>query len=222
MGLKFEDGFLIRKCYKCRQEIRIDRENSCRSVSYEGKAYCHDCFQKQMERGAKKGQYAEKWRFVAQNFDRIQKQTDESIKVIWQKDDIYRYIIETYELTNFPAMIFQRLDEIHDGTYKGLVRPIPLDEFFEMWKDYRSELDRIAQGKDLCGSDRVLWDIAVVAQRYDKWKSVKKKERINRQEEIKTAKENTKNIDYNSLYKEEKPEKEFDTSDINALLDAIF
>ena len=119
----------------------------------------------------------------------------------WQsnklKDEFWAYIQDVYNISMIPTYTFIKMDSINKGTFKGLNKPIPLEDLFNMFKSKREVLDKIhgsnmSKGKDMDNLGRFNYDTAVLLGQYDKYIKWKEKQSSTKSEEI--SKENVKKI----------------------------
>ena len=167
------------------------------------------------------------WREALDDLDRIESETKSSIQKTYLRDDIFNYMLKMYDVTFIPSKIFTKLAAIDDGTYVGLGRAIPLQEFFAMWKDYQTNLDEAARqyvhrnNKTLDGPNRINYDIAILVGKYDTWKAKKKAAQVEMEQQIQKEKERQAKIKAKRNYR--LPSKRAEKSpEMDELLDDIF
>ena len=94
------------------------------------------------------------------------------------KKQLIDFISTTYNIIDFPTYFYIKINEVITGTRKGLMRPIPVEDLFDMWKRSMPKLEKInaqnlAVGKNIQGLNRIYYDIGVLVGEYDsylKWK----------------------------------------------------
>ena len=227
MGIQIVGGLIHRKCDECKRTLVIDRNNSTNCILFDGKAFCYNCFIKSCTRKAVNPRAKKVWREALEDLDRIESETKSSIQKTYLRDDIFNYMLKMYDVTFIPSKIFTKLAAIDDGTYVGLGRAIPLQEFFAMWKDYQTNLDETARqyahrnNKTLDWPNRINYDIAILVGKYDTWKAKKKAAQVEMEQQIQKEKERQAKIKAKRNYRLPSKRKE-KSPEMDELLDDIF
>lgn len=126
---------LIRHCASCGREIQVSLPYSFQYVYYQKKWYCTDCFTARTTPRILNGDWFNKTKsFVLQEVS---------------KDDLYNYFIKHYKMCSVPKYIFKRLDEIYNGTYKGLAQPIPPHELLDIIERKENKIDAWIRQKNI-------------------------------------------------------------------------
>lgn len=123
------------------------------------------------------------------------------------------FIADTYQIVNFPQYFFVKINEVLNGTRKGLRVAIPPDHLLDMWKRRMPKLDKIhvqtvTMGKDIQGIGRVYYDLGVLVGEYEsylKWKQQQQEvEKSKVGEQLYTQVRLTQHVQPKSKPKEEK------------------
>ena len=84
-----------------------------------------------------------------------------------------------------------KLNEIYNGTFKGLAYPIGPVELSEEWQYYWSELCAIRRNKGITGEPAINYDLTVLLSRNAEYRKTKEKERVAREVREQQKKEET-------------------------------
>lgn len=220
-----------RKCQKCKNKIFFDVDDFSQVIRFEKSFYHYDCFIDLCNTKIKKSNANSKWSKALDSIEKIKKETDDFIKGITgsSKDKLYRFILESYNVTTVSAYIFQRLQGLYDGTYIGTSRAIPPEDLLDMWKQKMQSgyLDRlraknIAKGKNMTVDQKISYDLTVLINKYDDYLKWKEKNKIieNNVDKIKTQEIN--NFDLDKLSKIAQNQTKKEEEDIDSLLDELF
>lgn len=108
------------------------------------------------------------------------------------KDRMYKWIMQEYDIVSLPAYFFTKTAAVFNGTYKGLSKPIPVEDLFDMWQRKKSYLDRVWMKKypdgKLNDQSRLMYDLAVLVGKYSSyldWKAEKEIEKQNAENRLK-------------------------------------
>ena len=112
----------------------------------------------------------------------------------FDKDILYKFIQNKYEITLLPKHFFMKMAKVYKGTLQGISRPIPPEHLYDMWIRKSSYLDKvhmqnISKGKKIEGYVRLNYDLAILISKYDdylKW--------LDKQKYLKNEKEIVKEI----------------------------
>lgn len=148
-----------------------------------------------------------------------QDKKNESIRMQFT-DWLYR----EYEISFLPKYFFINLDRVYKGTYKNLARPVPVEDLWDMWKRKMPYLQKvydknIRMGKNMDGTARINYDMAIVLSKYDsylKWKEQQK------QALLEEARKKEQTVDYNKVCgKTNTASKENTRLNIDSIIDEI-
>ena len=142
-----------------------------------------------------------------------------------EKQCVYDFILEVYDLNIIPTNIWEKITEIYNGTYKGMSIGIPPEHLLDMWKRKIDMLNGVAERNEIKGikmsaDQRLNYDLSILVNKYDSYLKWLEKQKIIASEKEIEKSENIvcKSIGYTSSNKAEKN----DSDDISALVDDIF
>lgn len=219
-----------RICTECHQNIIFDKQNINEVIKFENKYFHYDCFINACKRKSSNPHAAPKWGVALGSIDKIQKDTRDFFKCNddIERDEIYNFIVENYNVEVVPPYVFIKLNEIYSGTRKNMPYKIPPEDLLDMWKRKKANgfLDRtraknIAKGKNMNTVQQINYDLAVLVNQYDsylKWKEQNKLLEQSANEE--KNKQPTQKIDYDKLSVTAKKKEQ--EEDIDSLLDELF
>lgn len=110
----------------------------------------------------------------------------EKKKEKFDRNILYSYLQERYEVTKFPKQFFIKLSNIFNGKLSDLAKPIPPEHLYDMWLQKETYLnkvymDNIRKGKKMDGYVRANYDLAILLSKYDsylKWLDRQKSEKV--------------------------------------------
>jgi hypothetical protein len=98
------------------------------------------------------------------------------------RDKLIEFIYSEYEITTLPKYFFANLAKIYNGTYsKNLKEPIPVEDLYNMWQKKMDFLNKtyeynMQHGKEMYGTQRIAYDLAILINKYDSYKRWKAKQ----------------------------------------------
>ena len=150
-------------CNSCKENVIFDKDNAEGIVYFEEKYYHKQCFvQMCNSRIGNKRFKKHNWQEVLDNIESLQQDAKERMKVAIDKDNVYRFILDNYRVSCVNSFTFKKLDEIYNGTYKGLAYPIGPEELLDEWKFYYPQLIEIRKYKSMDREQAVAYDLAVL------------------------------------------------------------
>ena len=216
-----------RKCSCCGEDFYISKDNIDDAIYYDKKTYHSSCFINICNKRSnmKRKDTSQKWTWVLNNLDSIKQESFKHLKLETDKDDVFNFIINAYDLTIIPTTIWQKLNDIYNGTFKGMSVGIPPSDLLDMWKRKIDMLNGIAKKNELKGihmqpDQRLNYDLSILVNKYDSYLKWKEKQKI-----LETEKETekTQNIVGQSIgYTKNINQDNNDTDDISSLVDDIF
>ena len=216
-----------RKCGCCGEYLYINKNNIDDAIYYDKKTYHSSCFINICNKRSnmKRKDTSQKWTWVLNNLDSIKQESFKHLKLETDKDDVFNFIINAYDLTIIPTTIWQKLNDIYNGTFKGMSVGIPPSDLLDMWKRKIDMLNGIAKKNELKGihmqpDQRLNYDLSILVNKYDSYLKWKEKQKI-----LETEKETekTQNIVGQSIgYTKNINQDNNDTDDISSLVDDIF
>ena len=98
------------------------------------------------------------------------------------RDELIEFIYSEYGVTTLPKYFFANLAKIYNGTYsKNLKEPIPVEDLSDMWHKKMDFLNKtyeynMQHGKEMYGTQRIAYDLAILINKYDSYKRWKAKQ----------------------------------------------
>lgn len=98
------------------------------------------------------------------------------------RDKLIEFIYSEYGVTTLPKYFFVNLAKIYNGTYsKNLKEPIPVEDLSDMWHKKMDFLNKtyeynMQHGKEMYGTQRIAYDLAILINKYDSYKRWKAKQ----------------------------------------------
>ena len=169
-----------RKCTICGGTVLIDKDNSNRAIQYKKKFYHFDCFNDMCDQKItnKRKDISSTWIEVKANIDELVSETTKEQKVQVAKDELGKWLLAQYDISLLSARIYMKLNDIYNGTFKGLAYPIGPIELSEEWQYYWNELCAIRRNKGIVGEGAINYDLTVLLSRNAEYRKIKEKERI--------------------------------------------
>lgn len=243
-------NYVKKKCYCCKSnndEIIITNESDTGNCILFDKHYYHlDCFIAMCnEKNTKK------WKNALANLDVLKKYTYEQILILidnkrekygnielleekanimidryFEESDVDMLIKELYDVTKINSAVWNKLSRIYNGEIQGMDNGIPPLHLYDMWERKIGYLNKIAnnnitKGKEMSKTERILYDLSVLVNKYDSYLEWANKQRILEcDKEIIHSTDVVSKIDISNLEKNNKEIKNDD--DIDNILDEIF
>ena len=216
-----------RKCGCCGEDLYINKQNIDDAIYYDKKTYHSRCFinicQKRIAN--KRADVSAKWTLAYNNIDAVKKDTYLHLAVAIEQDEIFEFIKDTYDLTTIPTTVWQKLNNIYNGTFKGMSVGISPSDLLDMWKRKIDMLNGIAKNNEIKGihmqpDQRLSYDLSILVNKYDSYLRWKEKQKILEAEKETEKSQNivSQSIGYTNISKNNKA----DTDDISDLVDDIF
>lgn len=105
---------------------------------------------------------------------------EEKVKVYKNKsvkkglDPLVKWIQQEYDISFLPKTFYMKMASVANGTYKGLKEPVTYEEVLDMLQRRKRKLDlQLASKKFDKNLYRFYYDLAVVLNQYDSYKSWK-------------------------------------------------
>jgi hypothetical protein len=215
---------IVRACKHCGKAICIERGNVHGILKFEDRYFHNDCFIAYVQKKLSGKKPRARWKEELNNISEYENDAREAVEFWFTRDDIYRHILEHYDVVKVESPIFSRIDAVITGTYGRRSKPIDYVDFVECWRYGQSKLDEIARknraaGKNITGEARVNYDLAVVVKKFPQWKKWQEKLKAERIE-TERAKKEAIHIDYDNMYRKEvKPD---GIGDLSSILDEFF
>lgn len=108
-----------------------------------------------------------------------------------EKQCVYDFVLEVYDLNIIPTNIWEKISEIYCGTYKGMSISIPPEHLLDMWKRKIDMLNSIAdrnktKGIVMSADQRLNYDLSILVNKYDSYLKWLEKQKIIEVESIKS------------------------------------
>ena len=147
----------------CKENVVLNKDNADGIVYFEEKYYHKQCFvQMCNSRIGNKRFKKYNWQEVLDSIESLEQDAKERMKAAIDKDNVYRFILDNYRVSYVNSFTFKKLDEIYNGTYKGLAYPIGPEELLDEWKFYYPQLIEIRKYKSMDREQAVSYDLAVL------------------------------------------------------------
>lgn len=220
-----------RKCFECDKFMSFEKNNMDDVIRFEKKYYHYDCFVNVCKRKSSKKNALSKWGEALNSIDEIKQQTKQYFKVNYDspKDQLYRFLLEHYDVSAISPYTFIKFEEVYNGKRKGLAYRIPPEDLLDMWKQKQESgfLDRtraknMVRGINMTEEQKIHYDLAVLVGKYKDYLKWKEKNKIIEQEVNKVDTDILKTVDLDKLSKIAQNQKKEDDDDIDLLLDELF
>jgi hypothetical protein len=175
--------YMERKCTICGGTIVIDKNNSNRAIQYKNKFYHFDCFADLCDQkiASKRKDVSSAWTEVKASINELVAETTKEQRVQVAKDELSKWLLAHYDVSFLSARLFMKLNDIYNGTFKGLAYPIGPIELSEEWQYYWNELCAIRRNKGIVGEGAINYDLTVLLSRNAEYRKMKEKERVARE-----------------------------------------
>lgn len=172
-----------RICAICGDTIIIDKDNSNRAIQYKKKFYHFDCFDGMCDQkiANKRKDISSAWTEIKANIDGLVTETTNEQRLQVSKDELSKWLLVQYDISFLSTRLFMKLNDIYNGTFKGLAYPIGPIELSEEWQYYWSELCAIRRNKGIVGEGAINYDLTVLLSRNAEYRKIKEKERVARE-----------------------------------------
>ena len=217
---------ITRKCSICKEPIYINdiNEDFFITSKNELRSYTHtNCYiQKQTTKKRSPKTIAECQEYIEQC-----KQHNKAIeKKKSIKNELYEFLFDMYDISYFPQYFYVKMDSIYKGTMKNLSKPVPPEDLFDMWKQKKNYLDKVAEqnrkkGNEIFGVNRVNYDLAILLSKYDSYLKWKEQQKIAIAELGEIKKRDVEKIEYTDVTRPKRVGTTDNKVDINSMLDEI-
>jgi hypothetical protein len=165
-----------RVCNCCKDTFYISNENINDAIYYGGKTYHSRCFIQLCNKrvSAKKIDTREKWSLILENIKKIENDSVNHLSDAIDKQKIFEFIREAYDLTTIPSSVWQKIGNIYTGTFRGMSVGISPKHLEDMWKRKIEYLNKIANnnitnGKNMTKEQRINYDLSILVNKYDSY-----------------------------------------------------
>ena len=127
----------------------------------------------------------------SQEFIQIRKESYNHLIHSVEKQCVYEFILDTYDLNIIPTNIWEKISDIYSGTYKGMSISIPPEHLLDMWKRKIDMLNGIddrnkTKGIKMSADQRLNYDLSILVNKYDSYLKWLEKQKIIEAESIKS------------------------------------
>lgn len=217
-----------RKCGCCGENFYISKDNIDDAIYYDKKTYHSSCFISMCHKRSemKRVDISQKWTWVLNHLDSIKNDSYSHMFYVIEKEGIFNFIKETYDISVIPTTVWQKLSNIYAGTFKGMSVGIQPSHLLDMWKRKIDMLNGIANKNETKGihmqpDQRLNYDLSILVNKYDSYlKWLEKQKIIEAEKDV----EKSQNIVSQSIgYNNQSKNVDVDDSDnISDLVDDIF
>lgn len=218
-----------RTCAECGEKIIFSKDTIDQIIRFEKQYYHCDCFINACQKKSKRTNASPKWNEALCSIEEIKQETKKYFNCSddFNKDEIYNFILENYNIRAVPPYIFVKLEEVYSGRRKGLTCEIPPEDLLYMWKRKMNYLNKlraknITLGKEMGAAKQINYDLAVLVNLYDDYLQWKEQNKIIEQEENKVHTEILRTVDLDKLSKITQNHQKEDDDDMDTLLDELF
>lgn len=169
-----------RICAICGDTIVIDKDNSNKAIQYKKRFYHFDCFDNMCDQKitSKRKDVSSAWTEVKTSIDELVAETTKEQKIQVAKDELSKWLLTQYDISFLSARAYMKLNDIYNGTFKGLAYPIGPIELSEEWQYYWNELCAIRRNKGIVGEGAINYDLTVLLSRNAEYRKIKEKQRV--------------------------------------------
>lgn len=187
-----------RKCACCAEMIDIDMDNSNKAICYKDKFYHFNCFLNLCDSKMQSKRTSPMWAEAKANIESLVAETTQKQRIEVAKNELNDWVLQHYDVSFMGKQFYMKLNDIYNGTYKGLAYAISPIELFEEWQYFWKELCATRAKKGIEGERAVNYDLVVLLSRNAEYKKIKEKERI-AQEVMKQQRESEMVVNLNSI-----------------------
>jgi hypothetical protein len=164
------------KCHHCKEYLSFETDDVFNDRGNEShfNCYVNNKFGKQGNR---------KVRYTRDEVEVIAREKQREYKIYRYEADkkiFFNWIKVRYKVEYLPKNIITKFEAVFAGTYIGLSKPVCLEHLSEMWHLKEEYLDKLSnenklKGKELKPIQQIVYDMAVLLNKYDRYIEWKKK-----------------------------------------------
>ena len=179
LGVTEMSEIITRKCAKCKGEIEIDVHDIKDVVYFEKKFYHKTCFIETATKKAASKRSSLGWQSALNDgLRQVQNDAVYNIEYCYGRDLLFEHLLNNYNVCAISSYANMNISNVVSGKYKGKSKPISYKELAMCWIEGQKALDKINAdnhqlGKNMTGDQRIIYDLAVVVNKFPKWKSAK-------------------------------------------------
>lgn len=164
-NLLLSNTYTTRICGKCKEKIVLENElfqDDVCIIYFKEKAYHKSCFEKIFQ---------SKRKLVEKDFDTIWNEnimpSKEHFWNIVAKNHLYKYLMKEYNITLFTNSFFQKMEQIYNGNWKNVSKPVRPEHLLDMFIQKRSYLEKQLSWKKLTGIEALNYSLAIIVNKYE-------------------------------------------------------
>lgn len=176
---------ITRTCSECKKNIAIDKDNIPDDVLFYKNRYYHiDCFKKMCETKM----YTPRariaiWKRALSDIPLFVAEFKSKIDALMDKDNIFIWMCWQYNVSKIDDRVFERLDQIYKGGFKGQAYAISPKELLEEWQYFIDELRAIHYRQNIqSNNNAILYDLSILINWNAKYREAMQKRDIANQE----------------------------------------
>lgn len=176
---------ITRICSECKKSIAIDKDNIPNDVLFYKNQYYHiDCFKKMCETKINTPRTRTTiWEQALSDIPLFVAEFKAKIDALMDKDNIFVWMCWQYNVSKIDNKIFERLDQIYKGGFKGQAYAISPKELLEEWQFFIDELRAIHYRQNIqSNNNAILYDLSILINWNAKYREVMQKRDIANQE----------------------------------------
>lgn len=217
----------LRKCACCdvnKKTKSINLENND-YIKYKNKFYHIECFIEK-EKNKKRCKLTDDE--LNKLLIELKRDTEIFKNNLIEKNKFYKWIYENYKITVLSKYLYTKISEINNGNYKLIKESISYEDLLAIFTKMKDYLEKIAYRRKAKGKgfksqlDRLNYDLAVVVNNYDKyktWKIQQNKMQLDKNKQIEVIQE--KKI-YDNLINNKTINTKEDKANIIDIIDELF
>lgn len=169
-----------RKCTICGDTILIDENNSVKAIRYKDKFYHYECFNNICDKriASPRKDISITWTQIKEDIVGLVAETTKWKKFQVAKEELSEWLLSKYDLSFIGTRVYMKLNDIYNGTFKGLAYPIGPVELLEEWQYYWGELCAIRRNKGIIGESAINYDLTILLSRNVEYRKIKERERV--------------------------------------------
>lgn len=197
---------IIRKCAKCKGEIKINVDD-IRDVIFFNKLYYHEsCFEEMaIQKATSKRGKPQMWQDALDRLWELEVETKKVLEHFAAKDELNMWLLENYNITMIPTRFWQVVADLEAGKYKGKrCKPIDVETLCGCWKWGQNRLNKISLNNKVNkkgptnDTERLNYDLAILLSHIEDYRKYQNRMKAAEAERDIREKENIK-VDYSKI-----------------------
>lgn len=171
-----------RKCKWCEvSDIVVDKNNSMGAVYYKKSYYHKECFEAFCTKKMSAKKPTTNWKEVLNDVPKWQKDATDMMAEAVIKDDLYHFLLDSYNLSLINGKTWKDFDSIYNGTYRRLAYAIGPEELLNEWKYYLDYLRECRRFKTMTNDQALNYDLVVILCKNAEYREMMKKKKVEEQ-----------------------------------------